>query len=231
MFELYTISVGSKHNSENPTDGSGNERSGVIGSVVQQIQNGSIPIATGTTLFLRAIKGRRKQNHTAVRLLAATGLVAIGLRQRQRHNRPISEDDSGAHHSGTGTHEQRADSHRTENPRGTASEPEVEQDIDAEDDPIQFTHHQNEETESVLADDESSGDPRIDDDASEVDLSTASLADEASEAAGPSSVQSQPTQADELEPQESDEADTSDQQTEDSQQEKKWSDSDEPEEE
>lgn len=214
MLGLSQIIVDSRQNlkTDESTDSSGSRGSRVVGSAVRQIKNGSIPLATGTTLLLRSIRGRKKQNHTAVRLLAATGLIAIGLRQRRQYGHPLSQGESGNHHhAGSGTYEQRADSHHEDtNPRGTASEPEVEQSADSGSGRIQFSHDQGEETEAAPpVDEEPTGDPRIDEDVTKVDLSTASLVDEASEAAGPSSVQSQPTQTDELEPEETPEEDTS----------------------
>lgn len=233
MVALYTVTVGSKHSSktDESTESSGDEHAGVVGQPRRHLRNGSIPLVTGAAVLLGAIRGRGTQKYTAVRLLASSGLIALGLRQRRQSGRSdaagVSENH---HHSGTGTSEQRAESHQEDvNPRGTASEPDIGQDTDSDDGQIQFTHDQDTETESVPAiDTESSGDPRVDDDdASTVDLSTASLADEASEAAGPSSTQSQPTQTDGLEPEETAEADTSHLATEDATTDEDWAENDE----
>jgi len=212
MLAIFTTTVGSRHEETGgATDGSEDEGSGTVDAILKRFKDGSVPILAGAALLVWTVSGRKNRKFTAGRLLVASTLVAVGLRQRYRRS---SDDDmpEETHHSGTGTFEQRADSHQEDtNPRGTAGEPDIETQTPGEDS-VRFTEDQTGTTGSMPEGDTgSAGDPRVDDDdVTEIDLSEASMADEASEAAGPSSVQSQPTQTDEIEPEETPEADTSD---------------------
>ena len=186
--------------------------------LTRYVRDGSLPITAGVALL---IGGRRNRSrNTASRVLAAA-LIGIGIRQR-RHHRSLTEStapDEGAHGS-TGTVEQRADSHRGDkNPRGTATDPEINREEQSSERSVEFTDNQKESAASPTLKTESGGDPRIDSDTTTVDISEAALADEASEATGPSSVQSQPTQTDAIEPEETPEedSDTEDESADDTQ--------------
>jgi len=129
----------------------------------QHIKDGSLPIAAGATLVMSAFRGRRR---TASRVLAGAALIGIGIRQR-RHNESIAESTapSKGAHGATGTVEQRADSHRgDENPRGTATDPEIDRQKQSGKKSVQFTDSQEESKESPDIDSDSGSDPRIDDD-------------------------------------------------------------------
>jgi len=183
-------------------------QSSAVDTLKKRTTDGSIPLAVGAILLVRALGSSRQTEKIDGQVLVATALVGLGLRQRRRHSMTGSDTaDESNHHTGTGTSEQRADSHQGDsNPRGIVGEPTTESDSDTES--IQFHEGQIDENPSAEAGAKSTGDPRIDDEITEVDLSEASLADEASEAAGPSSVQSQPTQTDEIEPEETPEEDS-----------------------
>ena len=176
----------------------------IAGSFRQRSRDGTIPLVAGAALVAGALRARTGRGTVGGRILAGTALIGIGIRQR-RHRRTVAEPDAveGPSHSGTGTSEQRADSHHgEENPRGTATEPDIGQAGAPEEQSVQFTQQQEESPSRPDLESGAAGDPRIDEDETTVDLSEASLADEASEATGPSSVQSQPTQTDATEPEE-----------------------------
>ena len=175
--------------------------------LTRYVRDGSLPITAGVALL---INGRRdRSRNTASRVLAAA-LIGIGIRQRRRRESLTESTAPGeGSHGSTGTVEQRADSHRgDENPRGTATDPEINQKEQSGERSVEFTDNQEESAASPTLETESGGDPRIDSDTTTVDISEAALADEASEATGPSSVQSQPTQTDAIEPEETPEEDS-----------------------
>lgn len=191
-------------NTESDGDEPSSARARIAGSLKQRSKDGTIPLVAGAALFAGALRARAGRGTVGGRILAGAALIGIGVRQR-RHHRTVAEPDAvgGPSHSGTGTYEQRADSHRGDkNPRGTATDPDVEQTGTSEQRSVQFTEHQDGAPSSPDIESGSTGDPRTDEAETTVDLSEASLADEASEAAGPSSVQSQPTQTDATEPEE-----------------------------
>jgi hypothetical protein len=176
-------------------------------SITERIKDGSLPLAAGTSLFLGALRSRGRQPNTKGRLLAGAALIGIGIRQRRHHRATAEVETLEEEHGGTGTWEQRAESHqREENPRET-TEPDVERKRESSERSIEFTEEQAEASAQPDLDTESAGDPRVEKSETTVDLSEAAMADEASEAAGPSSVQSQPTQTDASEPEETPEED------------------------
>ena len=90
--------------------------------------------------------------------------------------------------------------HQSEtNPRGTSGEPDVERETDPDEGDVQFTTDQQEEQgpKPSLSEEADVEDPRRpgdgDDDHVEVDLSEAAMADEASEATGPTTEQAYPS--------------------------------------
>lgn len=180
--------------------------------LTEQTKNGSIPLVAGGTLILRAIGGGGGLVRKTGRMVAGTALVGLGLRQRRRHRPTSAADELEENAEGEmGTVDQRIDSHEEGvNPRDTDSEPEIDQKTEPDEGSIQFTDDQEESQSKPDLEDDSTGDPRTDDDdQTEIDISEASMADEANEAAGPSSVQAQPTQTDSIEPEESPEEDAS----------------------
>jgi len=193
------------------TEESGSLPSRVGTILTEQTRNGSIPLLAGGTLILRSIAGGDDIVRKTGQLAVGTALIGLGLRQRRRH-RPMTAAEELANARGEmGTIDQRIDSHQGGvNPRGTDSEPAIDQKTDPDEGPIQFTDDQEESQSKPDLEEDSTGDPRTDDDdTTEIDISEASLADEPNEAAGPSSVQSQPTQTDSIEPEETPEEDSS----------------------
>ena len=182
-------------------------RSRTIDFITRRTKDGSLPLLAGISLFVRTIQKRENRGRMVVRALAATALVGVGLRQRRaQRNTSQIDNERETRYERTGTYEKRAESHQPDtNPRGTSDEPDVETKTDPDEGSIQFTEDQKDEIQPTPnLDEQSPEDPRLDDeeDTTEIDLSEASMADEASEAAGPSAGQSQPTQIDDTEPEE-----------------------------
>lgn len=201
MLQFSAVPAGSEDESEST-------QSRAVATLVKRTKDGTLPIVAGSVTLARALKSNDETGRSVSRLLAGTALVGIGLRQRRHHSAERSETpDENEHHSDMGTSDQRIDSHQGVNPRDIDQEPTTESDADEQS--IEFSDEQIDETPQSDGDDRAANDPRIDDDVTEVDLSAASMADEASEAAGPSTVQSQPTQTDAIEPEETPEEDSS----------------------
>lgn len=178
-----------------------------IDFITRRTKDGSLPLLAGIFLFARTIQKRENRGRVVVRSLAATALVGIGLRQRRsQRNTSQIDDETDVHGEKTGTYEERAESHQPDtNPRGTSDEPDVETKTEPDEGSIQFTEDQKDEIQPKPSlDEQSPEDPRLhdEDDTTEIDLSAASMADEASEAVGPTSGQSQPTQIDDTEAEE-----------------------------
>lgn len=194
------------HNSEEET---GDTRASAVTFLTDRTRDGTLPLIAGATLVARALRPSR--SNTLLHGLAGTGLVGVGLRQR-RARTDHQADSADEPDVQTGSSEQRAESHQSEtNPRGTDGEPDVATDTEADEGAIQFTEDQPDGSGSMPdLDEPADEDPRLDDEATtEISLSEASLADEASEAAGPAPEQAQPTQTDEIEPEETPEEDSS----------------------
>lgn len=186
-------------------------------SITQRGKDGSLTMLAGGTLLVRSIRSRRNRGPAVAQALVGAALVAFGLRRRRSGGDRFPADDTGTiDRSGTGTSEQRAESQQHDvNPRGTSGEPDVEKTAPGEGS-VRFTEEQNERMGSEPhLDDPSPEDPRLNDEDEDedeeptgVDLSEASLADEASEATGPTPEQAQPTQTEETEPEQSPPEDT-----------------------
>lgn len=191
-------------------------------SVAEHSKDGSVALLAGGTLLVRAIRSRRKRGRAVLQALLGVGLVGFGLRQRRSEESIVPTADIEPTDRGeTGTSEERAESHQPDaNPRGTSGEPDVETETAPDEGSVQFDEDQTEgERSGPQLDEPSAGDPRLDEaEPTEVDLSDASLADEASEAAGPTAEQAQPTQTDETEPERSPPEDASTTQTDESDQ-------------
>ena len=191
------------HRFEDRTIDTQSRSMGATASIAERSTDGSLAILAGGTLLARALWSHRRIR-AVILALAGAALVGFGLRQRRSRDSNHQTGDTGTvDHSVTGTSEQRVESHQDDaNPRGTSGEPNVETKTAPDEGSVQFTESQNEGLQSKPHLDEGDEDPRLDegDEVTEVDLSEASLADEASEAAGPVSAQAQPTQTDDPEP-------------------------------
>jgi len=191
---------------ENSADDSAQSRSRTVETLRSSAEDGSLPLLAGAILFGRALLPGRSRGARVLQALTATALVGIGLRQRKAR-----QQRETAFEAGTGTSEQRAESQQEEyNPRGTAGEPDIETKTDPDEGSLQFTEDQTEEvgTRPDL-DEPAPDDPRLEGESetTEVNLSEAAMADEASEAVGPAPEQAQPTQTDATEPEEMPEED------------------------
>lgn len=131
-----------------------------VKSLKARTRDGSIPLVAGATLLVRTLRTRTNRNSSVGRFLAAAALIGIGIRQRRYHSE--TADSSTGSRGVTGTSEQRADSHRgDENPRGTATDPEIDRDENSEEESIQFTEHQGESETNPDLDGSPDSDPRI----------------------------------------------------------------------
>lgn len=158
----------------------------------------SKPLLTllGGALLARGIWSQRRAR-AVLHVLAGVGLMTIGIWKHR--SSADSADDEGVAVGDAGTVEERAESHQIDvNPRDVD---ETDTDTASDDESIQFTQGERPRSEPTL-DDAVAEDPRLDDEAdtTEVDLSEAAMADEASEAVGPAPEQSQPAQTESTEP-------------------------------
>jgi hypothetical protein len=144
--------------------------------------------------------------------LAGAGLLAFGLRQRRSGGSETEADeahedvsaDAAAHRE-----QSKVMSQSETNPRGTSGEPDVE--VQNDEGNVEFTEEQGPgpSHQPDLKDEAGVEDPRRDHgDETEIDLSEAAMADEASEAVGPSSSQAEPAQTDTVEPERTSEKDS-----------------------
>jgi len=175
-----------------------------IRAIGGRLGDGTLASVVGGALFVHALWSRQGRGRV---LQAGLGVLLVGYGFQQHRSgsthstkTAIDWDERG----GTGTSEERAESQQDEvNPRGTSGEPDVETETDPDEGSVQFTEEGNGEPRSEpQLDEPSPDDPRLDEDdgPTEIDLSEASLADEASEAAGPAPEQAQPTQTEGTEP-------------------------------
>jgi hypothetical protein len=171
-------------------------------------ENGGLSLLLGGTLLVGAVRSVRRagnRRRTIVQGIAGTALLAVGLRHRRSEPGAASDetsDEAAAHREASTVLNQ-----DETNPRGTSGEPDVEREADAG--TVDFTDEQDLESgrQPGMADEPGTEDPRSSGDEAEIDLSEASMADESSEATGPSSTQSQPAQTDDVEPERSAEDD------------------------
>jgi hypothetical protein len=166
----------------------------------------------GGALLVRALQSSRKWR-TRLYGLGGTALVAFGIRKRRPHTDKPTQLSDPFDISDTGTSEQRSEGYHIDiNPRGTTDEPNVETETEPDEGSIQFTEDRPEEPRSEPdLDEPAPEDPRLDDDdgVTEINLSQAAMADEASEAVGPAPEQAQPVQTEETEPEPTPDADSS----------------------
>ncbi|MGQ3411326.1 hypothetical protein ACT4ML_03560 [Natrinema sp. LN54] len=187
------------------------------------VSSGTLPVLGGGLLLVAAIRSMARNRARAIPLgIAGSGLVGFGLQQR----RSSDEESSGVPDVEGGTEgketsdqasaaAERVDSGRESEiqPDGEISdEPEIDETADSGSQ-IEFTETPDEDDSrsrpDLGADEE---EPRRDTDTEgvAVDISDPAMADEASEATGPSPEQAQPTQTDDTEPEDSPAEDASD---------------------
>lgn len=195
----------------------------VASTVTRQGRNGTAAVLTGGALLVRAVRAPRSKRKAAVQGLVGAALLGLGLRQRRSGggtptggDGTAERDDEGKEVSDEAHAARERDDvlHQSEaNPRGVSGEPETETATDPDEGAIQFTDEQDDEPQSQPhIDEEDPMDPRyddVDDEAAEIDLSEASLADEASEAVGPDPEQAMPAQTEDTEPESSPSEDAS----------------------
>ncbi|QLG49385.1 hypothetical protein [Natrinema halophilum] len=173
------------------------------------VASGTLPLVGGGLLVLAAIRSRI-ENRTRAMLLGITGIGLIGLGFRKRRSSEaadVPEVEGGTEGKETSDEAasaaNRIDSGRVSEiePDGEiADEPEIGESRTAESD-IEYTEEADEEPRQRPGIEAEETDPRRDTDAEvAVDVSNSAMADEESEATGPSSEQAQPTQTEGTEP-------------------------------
>ncbi|QRV16584.1 hypothetical protein JMJ58_06820 [Haloterrigena salifodinae] len=196
------------------------DSSGIRSTVLAQIQNGVLPILTGTALLVDAVRSAgRNRRRASLRAFAGGALLGIGLRKRRSSNDVSGSvgDESGAYddtesigigdEGGEGSDDARANRERSDvlhesetNPRGVSGELDVETETAPDEGDVRFTTDRDESASPkphLEGTDEdprrAESDPGTDNDHVEVDLSAAAMADEASEATGPDPEQAYPS--------------------------------------
>ncbi len=197
--------------------------------LIRAVRNGSVAVFAGCAMLVRAARSSTGTRARAIRVAIGTTLIGIGLRQRRSNGggsttreEPVPDDGgrSGADRSmktvaddAHSARERHGLTNRTEtNPRGVPTDPDGDAMTGAGEDAVRFTADGEEPRVKPSLSDEVPGDPRYDDESDEgvaVDLSEASLADEASEATGPDPEQAEPAQVEDTEPDRSPPEDTS----------------------
>lgn len=182
------------------------ERPSAVGRAVSRVggfgRNGTGATVAGGVLLARALRsmaggGRRR----TMQGLVGAALLGVGLRQRRSGRssggeKTVSDDAHAAR--------ERNDvlSQDEENPRGVSGEADVETQTDPDEGRVTFTDEQDSEPQTKPhLEGGDAEDPRLDEEGQEeIDISEAAMADEASEAAGPTSQQAQPAQTEDTEP-------------------------------
>lgn len=185
---------------------------------------GSIAALTGFALLVNAARSStRTRGRPAAQVLIGSALLGVGLRQRRSGaggppvgDRGMAGQDAGekaVSDDATAARERHDVMHQNEtNPRGVSDEPEVETTTGADEGDVRFTEEGDDPRPKPDLDDEDPADPRYNGESEEdveIDLSEATMADEASEATGPAPEQSQPAQVEDTEPDSSPPEDTS----------------------
>lgn len=183
-------------------------------TVARYGRSGPAATLAGVALLAHAVRTttrNRGRSRAAGQLLAGAALFGIGLRQRRAEDATTDDEDPSADSSEGVSADARAARERHDvmgqsetNPRGTSGEPDVETRTDPDEGDIRFSEEQGAEPgPKPRLDEEDPKDPRFegaDDEGVEIDLSEASMADEASEATGPTPGQAQPVQTEDTEP-------------------------------
>lgn len=169
---------------------------GALGSVRARASDGTAALVGGGVMLvmaLRALAGTR--GRPARRALVGAALVVVGLRQRRATDSGGPRDLPGGSSSATTASRRRSvTSEPGQGPTATGPTEETG-------DRVEFTDDA-EATGTHPAGDETAGDPRTetDDENVEIDISESAMADEASEATGPSPEQSMPASTEGTEP-------------------------------
>ena len=193
-------------------------------------KTGLLPLAGGGVLLISALRSFARGKFRSLPLgFAGYALVRYGLRKRRS-----SEDDAPTFEPATDDVDGGTEGKETSDEAATATgrpegvdideqgevPEEAEPDADDGGSRIEFTEDEpgdrNLPQDEPELEDADAADPRrgddleTDDGGTEIDLSSSSMAEEASEAAGPSPEQSQPSQTDSTEPEASPDEDASD---------------------
>jgi hypothetical protein len=175
--------------------------------------NGRLSLLLGAALLVRG--GRtlsRSKGRALLQGALGAALLAVGLRRRRSGTETEGANELKEEGASDEAHAARVQGgyKDPENPRGTSGEPDVER--ETHEGNVEFTEEQGIEPshQPDLEDEAGVEDPRRDHgDETEIDLSEAAMADEPSEAAGPSSAQAQPAETEGTEPEPTAEEDAS----------------------
>lgn len=198
----------------------GNDRAGRVKRLGSGLASdgriGSIALLAGGALLARAARTvRRSRRRAATQGLLGTALLGVALRQRRSAAAGVGGDAESAGRRGVektvsdeaAAARERNDvrTHSGTNPRGVADSFEGDAATEVSGGDVRFTTTADEPRSKPDLDDDVPSDPRYNEDEEgvEIDLSEASLADEASEATGPAPEQSQPAQTEGTEPESS----------------------------
>lgn len=177
-----------------------NDQSAVLSAVGTGGRSGTLAALAGGALLAGALRAN-SAGRRAGALALGGALLGVGLRKRRSDDGGSAGDAAGDQESTEAeAHLERTDvlNQSETNPRGVSGEPDVETETDPEEGDVQYTTERDERPESKphLDDEE---DPRFPDeeeaatdDGVEIDLSENAMADEASEATGPTDEQSYP---------------------------------------
>lgn len=194
---------------------------GALSTVRKAANNGTVLSIVGSGLLALAARNIRRNRLRAVIMAIVGGtLLGVGVQRRRSETDTSSAgDDHASEHAehespdvGTADGSAEASAHLEQsrvthqpetNPRGTADEPDLDPDTEHDEGDVQFTTEQTgEEPEpKPHLDDDAPEDPRTaDEDDQEpaedhvtVDISEAAMADETSEATGPTDEQAYPS--------------------------------------
>ncbi|SER21381.1 hypothetical protein [Natrinema salaciae] len=207
------------------TDGSTNDLEGIeetadleaLEAPAGALASGTLPLVGGGLLLVAAVRSLIANRRRAIPLaIVGSGLIGIGLRNRRSSDESteggppeVEEGTDGKETSDQATAAaNRVDSGRESEtqPDGEISEePEIDDAVDSGSQ-IEFTDEPDEDASRSrpnLGADEEEPRHETESDGVEVDVSDPAMADEVSEATGPSPEQAQPTQTADTEPEES----------------------------
>lgn len=192
-----------------------------------ETRRGTLAMLGGGALFVRGLRARGRLR-SVLQAAAGIALVAYGVRQRLSGGESRDGGQGGfddgpggpgdtVEEAGGPTEAIRHESQSGTNPRDVDADPNVETQTAPDEGSIQFTTDQDETASPKPRDDGGDeGDPRMaesgtgqDEADTEIDISEAHVADEASEAVGPDPEQAYPAQVEDTEPDASPEADAS----------------------
>lgn len=209
------MSVPTTETADRDDAGSRSKANQAISTIKQRNEDGSVTILVGSVMLMWALNTLRKSKSRAMVLaLACVSVLGVGLRQRRAKQkegeggiktgqdsetevsadtRAESEQGVSAHRNGDES-QSAAQSETEPDPRGISDRSDVQMDDGGESDFVEGKEPGfGRETD---LEDEGARDTHLhsesDDERTEIDLSEAAMADEASEAAGPPSEQASP---------------------------------------